>query len=115
MVQGVHLTPIGGGNVLLEPTEGLDPNNPDALVVPLLHRLHALAARRLLYDLQTIPLIDPIYYGWLLHVYRACRVAGVEMVTVNMQPTAAYGLAVTLEETPPFQCALDVDAARSLP
>ena len=39
MTEGIHLTPIGDGNVLLEPGEGLDPSNPDALVAPVLEFL----------------------------------------------------------------------------
>lgn len=115
MLPGMHLTPIGDGLVLLEPNEALDPGEPGRLVEPLLERLQDLSARRLLYDLQNMPLLDQVYYDWLVHVQRACQIAGIELIAVNMRPTAAYGLAITLDQPPPFRCALDVDTARSLP
>lgn len=115
MLPGMHLTPIGEGVVLLEPNEGFDPGDPGRLVEPLLERLQGLSARRLLYDLQNMPVIDQVYFNWLVHAQRACRIAGIDLIVVNMRPTAAYGLAITLDQPPPFRCALDVDTARSMP
>jgi rsbT antagonist protein RsbS len=108
MAEGVHLTPIGDGNVLLEPGEGLDPGDPASLVAPILEFLQHHAARRLVYDLKNVRLIDEVYYAWLTKLNATCRIANVEMVTVNMQPAAAYALSLTLKGPAPFTCALDI-------
>ncbi|WP_019567904.1 hypothetical protein [Thioalkalivibrio sp. ALMg13-2] len=112
MVQGMHLTQIGGGTVLLEPGEGLDPGEPDAYLAPLATYLQRAGARRLIYDLSSVPVIDPLYYDWLKKVYAVSAVCGVRMVVASMSPPTAYALASTLNETPPFDCALNVDRAR---
>ncbi|MBI3571791.1 MAG: hypothetical protein HY082_11950 [Gammaproteobacteria bacterium] len=112
MAEGIHLTPIGDGNVLLEPGEGLDPSNPDALVAPVLEFLQHNEARRLVYDLKSVRLIDEVYYTWLTRLSTTCRIANVEMVTVNMQPAAAYALSLALDGSPPFTCALDIHHLR---
>jgi len=112
MVNGMHLTPIGERNVLLEPSEGLDPTDPDAYLVGMVDALQQLRTKRLIYDLKSIPLIDSVYYDWLLAVSGMCQISGIEMVVVNIRPAAAYTLALHLKETPPFGCALDVDGAR---
>ena len=112
MAEGIHLTPIGDGNVLLEPGEGLDPSNPDALVAPVLEFLQNNQARRLVYDLKTVRLIDAVYYTWLTKLSATCRIANVEMVTVNMQPAAAYALSLMLNNSPSFTCALDIHSLR---
>jgi len=100
MAEGIHLTPIGDGNVLLEPGEGLDPSDPDALVAPVLEFLQNNQAQRLVYD------------PWLTKLSATCRIANVEMVTVNMQPAAAYALSLTLDKPTPFTCALDIHSLR---
>jgi rsbT antagonist protein RsbS len=112
MIEGIHLTPIGDGNVLLEPGEGLDPGNPGALVAPVLEFLQRNEARRLVYDLKSVRLIDEVYYSWLVKLDATCRIANVEMVVVNMQPAAAYALSLTLDKTPPFSCALNIHHLR---
>ena len=112
MTEGIHLTPIGDGNVLLEPGEGLDPGNPEALLAPVLEFLQHNDARRLVYDLKKVRLIDEVYYAWLTKLNATCRIANVEMVTVNMQPAAAYALSLTLNQSPPFTCALDIHSLR---
>jgi len=112
MAEGMHLTPIGDGNVLLEPGQGLDPGDPDGALEGLLERLQQAATRRLLYDLKNLPVVDDVYYQWLLRLDRACRMCSIELVAVNMQPAAAFGLSLALPAPPPFRCALDVDAAR---
>lgn len=114
MVAGMHLTALGDGAVLLEPSEGLDPTDPDAYVVPLLEYLQQSGATRLIYDLADAVVVDAVYYGWLKSLYNACRVTGVTFISANIRPEAAYALATTLEETPPFPCARDVEAARRL-
>lgn len=112
MIEGMHLTPIGDGNVLLEPGEGLDPSNPEALLAPILEFLQRNEARRLVYDLKNVRLIDSVYYAWLIKLSAACRIANVEMVTVNMQPAAAYALSLVLDKSPPFTCVLDIHHLR---
>ncbi len=112
MAEGIHLTPIGDGNVLLEPGEGLDPSSPEALVAPVLEFLQHNEARRLVYDLKNVRLIDEVYYTWLTNLNATCRIANVEMVTVNMQPAAAYALSLTLDKPAPFTCALDIHSLR---
>jgi len=115
MLQGMHLTPIGDGIILLEPTDGLDPGEPDAYLVPLAGTLQQMRARRLLYDLKNVPVIDTLYYAWLTNLASICRISGIDMVLVNMRPATAYALALTMEDNPPFACALDVNRARNLP
>ena len=112
MIEGIHLTPIGDGNVLLEPGEGLDPSNPESMVAPVLDFLQRNDAQRLVYDLKSVRLIDEVYYSWLVKLDATCRIANVEMVTVNMQPAAAYALSLTLRKSPPFTCALDIHHLR---
>ena len=108
-MEGMHLTPIGHGNVLLEPKEGLDPSNPDAYLPKLMAFLQKAKAQRLLYDLTSLPLVDSVYYEWLKDVHRLCQIAGVKLIAVSMRPTAAYALAIASKEPPPFACARDVD------
>ncbi|MFA7097440.1 MAG: hypothetical protein WC383_13300 [Gammaproteobacteria bacterium] len=112
MVNGMHLTDIGGGDMLLEPGEGLDPTDPDAYLAPLLHCLQERRAQRLFYDLKELPLIDEPYYDWLLTLHANCRLIGVELIAVNMQAPAAFALALQLKALPPFVCAQDVERAR---
>jgi anti-anti-sigma regulatory factor len=110
MVEAMHLTAIGSGKVLLEPELGLDPAEPDRYLEPLIQHLQAMQASRLLYDLKKIPLIDEVYYQWLLTLYNACRICGIELVTVNIGAAAAFGLAMNIDKLPPFTCARDVNA-----
>ena len=112
MIEGMHLTPIGDGNVLLEPGEGIDPGNHDAYLTSLLEYLQQHNAQRLLYDLKSIRIIDSVYYRWLTALYTHCRISGIELITVNMRPAAAYALAIMLDKPPPFNCALDIDSTR---
>lgn len=114
MVPGMHLTAIGQGCVLLEPTDGFDPGDPEAYLVPLAGSLQRLRARRLLYDLKTVPVVDGLYFAWLSALAAMCRISGIGMVVVSMRPATAYALALTMKGPPPFECALDVNRARSL-
>ncbi|WP_459873233.1 hypothetical protein [Endothiovibrio diazotrophicus] len=106
----MHLTPIGGGKVLLEPGEGLDPSHADDYLEELAETLIELKGRLLLYDLKSVPLVDALYYDWLCRIHALCSISGVGMVVVNMQPAAAFALAMAMERDPPFRCALDVDS-----
>jgi len=112
MIQGMHLTAIGACNVLLEPGTGLDPSDPDTCLEPLLKYLQQHNAQRLLYDLGDVHIIDAVYYAWLLRLHGICRISGIELVTVNIRPPAAFALSLILDTAPPFTCALNVDQAR---
>ena len=114
MIDGMHLTPIGSRTVLREPRDGMDPGDPEAYAEPLLQYLQQSQARRLIYDLKNVPVIDELYYAWLVRVSALCQIAGIELVTANMRPAAAYALALMLTAPPPFTCALDVDSARGV-
>jgi len=107
----MHLTPIGYDTVLLKPGEALDPSSPNAYLEGVISFLQEHGARRLLYDLGHLPLIDAVYYACLCSLHRACRSAGMEMIGVNIRPTAAFSLARLIDSSPPFDCALDVDSA----
>ncbi|MDH5649886.1 MAG: hypothetical protein OEY67_09560 [Gammaproteobacteria bacterium] len=112
MIPGLHLTPIGNNSVLLEPGEGLDPSAPDNYLAELMAFLQEHHADTLIYDLKTVPLIDQVYYNWLIRLYRLCLLANIEMIAVNFCSTAAFALSLSLTESPPFKCALDVESAR---
>ena len=112
-MKGIHLTPIGDGYVLLEPKDSLNPQDPDIYLQEIVEQLHTYNANALFYDLKKIPLIDAIYYEWLRTLSRLCKLSNVELVVVNTQPTAAYGLAVQLgKDKVNFKAALDVERAR---
>lgn len=113
-MKGMHLTPIGDGYVLLEPAIGLDPSMPDDYLEQIMILLQTHAAKYLIYDLKTLPIIDETYYTWLEKLYNLCCIGGQIMFVVNMQPTAAFGLATYLKSDPPFFCALDVNDAKRL-
>lgn len=108
-ISGAHLTPIGEGDYLLEPTRGLDIANSDQLIEEILTRVQLGKGQRLYYDLSELALIDPVYYQWMRMLARACQTVNIKMVCIHMQPTAAFGLSQFLQETPPFVCALDVE------
>lgn len=108
-ISGLHLTPIGEGDFLLEPTQGLDIFHSDDLIEKILAQVHLSKGQRLYYDLSSLALIDPVYYQWMRTLARACQTVNIQMVCIHMQPTAAFGLSQFLHETPPFICALDVE------
>jgi len=111
MIKGMHLTAIGAQNVLLEPGAGLDPSDPDVYLEPLLRHLQTNNAERLLYDLSDVPVIDDVYYDWLLRLNTICKFANIELVTVNISPAVAYALSAIINADPPFTCALNVKEA----
>ena len=112
MLRGMHLTAIGDNNMLLEPGDALDPSSPDDYVVELMKIMQKEDARTLMYDLKQVPLIDQVYYQWLVRLHSLCRLANVDLIMVNIQTTAAFSLAMNLKQPPPFKCSLDVDSAR---
>ena len=112
-LSGLHLTSIGGGNVLLEPTTSLDIADFPPVLEAVLERLQKNKTACLYYDLAETPIIDPVYYTWLDALARACRTMNIRMVCIHMQPTAAYSLAHQLTEMPAFDTALDVQTDRA--
>lgn len=112
MLKGMHLTSIGNNNMLLEPGDGLDPDAPDEYVVDLMQMLQKANARTLMYDLKNVPLIDAVYYAWLVKLHHLCVLANMDFIATNIRPTAAFSLATSLKQPPLFKCALDVDSAR---
>jgi len=112
MLRGMHLTAIGDGNMLLEPTDGLDPSSPDEYIAELTEVLQSEGAHTLMYDLKQVPLIDQVYYTWLVYLNNLCRLTNVELIIVNIRTTVAFSLAMSLKQPPPFKCSLDVDRAR---
>jgi len=111
-IAGAHLTPIGDGDFLLEPSRGLDIANCDVLIEAILGLVQTGKGQRLYYDLAELALIDPVYYQWMSRLARACQAINVRMVCIHMQPTAAFGLSQFLHDTPPFACALDVERTK---
>jgi|OpeIllAssembly_1097287.scaffolds.fasta_scaffold60113_2 rsbT antagonist protein RsbS len=107
-LQGIHLTPIGAGDLLLEPSESLDPSRDDQLET-LVAALQRHQARRLIYDLKNVRLIDTVYFRWLTGLQAICQIAGVRMIVIHMQPTAAFALSQLIRDRPRFECALDIE------
>lgn len=108
LIQGLHLTQINSGDFLLEPSRSLNIQDADMLIDNIAARLQQAHASRLYYDLSALALIDPVYYGWLDTLARTLQALNVSMVCIHMQPTAAFGLAQFLHETPVFETALDI-------
>lgn len=107
-IPGLHLTQIGSGDFLLEPSRSLNIREQGTLVEHITERLQQAKASRLYYDLSDLALIDPVYYAWLDALARAARAVNVSMVCVNMQPTAAFALARFMTHAPAFETALDI-------
>lgn len=105
---GFHLTHLGPGNALLEPTHGLDIGHPEELLEEIVGRLQQRRATLLYYDLSELPLIDAVYYAWLNRLASACKSINVRMVCISMQPTAAFALASLTHVPPRFETALDL-------
>jgi len=107
-IPGLHLTQIGSGDFLLEPTRSLNISDQDRLVESVAARLQQAQASRLYYDLSELAIIDPVYYGWLNMLARTAGAINVKMVCIHMQATAAFALARFVHETPAFETALDI-------
>lgn len=107
-LSGVHLTAIGSGDFLLEPGRSLDISNQGELIEGIIYRLQRGKTHCLYYDLAELAVIDPVYYGWLNALARACQTINVHMVCIHMQPTAAFALSHFIKEAPCFATALDV-------
>jgi len=107
-IPGLHLTQIGSGDFLLEPTRSLNIRVMDTLIERVAERLQQARASRLYYDLSEQALIDPVYYAWLDALARTVLAINVRMVCIHMQPTAAFALAQFMREAPSFETALDI-------
>ncbi len=108
-IPGLHLTRVGSGDFLLDPSKSLNVRDKDRLIELVAAQLMREKARRLYYDLSDLALIDPLYYAWLDALARAMQVVNIEMVCIRMQPTAAFALARYLPAQPVFRTALEIE------
>ena len=104
----LHLTKIGSGDFLLEPSKSLNIRDQSRHIENITAHLLQVRASRLYYDLSSLMLIDPLYYAWLDALARATGTINVKMICVNMQPTAAFALAKFLRGKPVFETALTI-------
>lgn len=107
-IPGLHLTQIGSGDFLLDPSRSLNIRDKDSLIEAVTAHLMQMRAVRLYYDLSDLGLIDPLYYSWLDALARAAHIINVEMICIRMQPTAAFALAKFLDGRPVFKTALEI-------
>ena len=107
-IPGLHLTQIGSGDFLLDPSKSLNIRERDGLIVSITEYLLRMRAARLYYDLSDLALIDQLYYSWLDALARATQVINVRMICIRMQPTAAFALSKFLDEMPVFQTELEI-------
>lgn len=107
-IPGVHLTRIGKGNFLLEPLRSMNIRDQDRLMSDIAARVQQGRGERLYYDLNGMPVIDPVYYEWLDKLARTCQALNIKMICINMQPTAAFTLSKFLTGSPVFDTALGV-------
>lgn len=107
-ISGLHLTRIGSGDFLLDPSKSLNIRDRDRLIEDVTAYLLQARAVRLYYDLSDFALIDPLYYSWLNALARAILAVNVQMICVYMQPTAAFALSQLLQEKPAFKTALEI-------
>jgi len=107
-ISGIHLTCIGRGNFLLEPLRSMNIQDAGQLMQDIIALLQQSRGVRLYYDLNGLPVIDPVYYDWLDKLARICLTVNIEMICINMQPTAAFTLSSFLASEPVFATALGV-------
>jgi rsbT antagonist protein RsbS len=107
-IAGLHLTQIGEGAVLLEPAKSLNIQDPVEITKSVTAYLIQAGASRLYYDLSNLPLIDQLYCRWLDTLARSAQVINVQMICINMQPTAAFTLAKFIRKMPAFKTALSI-------
>jgi rsbT antagonist protein RsbS len=107
-IPGIHLTRIGKGNFLLEPLRSMDIADQGRLMQEIVVQVRQGQGVRLYYDLNGLPVIDPVYYGWLSNLARTCRIVNIEMICINMEPTAAFTLSSFVSGKPEFATALAV-------
>jgi rsbT antagonist protein RsbS len=107
-IPGVHLTQIGGGDFLLEPSKSLNIRDQVRLIESITARLIQAHASRLYYELSGLALIDPLYYAWLDTLARSAQAINVKMICINMQPTAAFALSKFIHKMPAFETAFSI-------
>ena len=107
-IPGLHLTHIGNGDFLIEPSKSLNIRDHDRLIEGITARLMQARATRLYYDLSGLALIEPLYYSWLDALARAAQTVNVKMICINMQPTAAFALSKFIRKMPTFATALTI-------
>ena len=107
-IPGLHLTQIGDGDFLLEPSRSLNIRDQSRLLESIASRLQQARASRLYYDLSEQALIDPVYWAWLDVLARTVQAINVRMVCIHMQPTAALALAQFMRGKPAFETALGI-------
>jgi rsbT antagonist protein RsbS len=105
----MHLTPIGSGAILVEPADALDPAASEQYLVTLAAAIQRHGAHTLFYDLRHVPVIDEVYYGWLMAVHRVCSVLGAEFVPLHIRPAVAFALTHQLTGPVPFRCVAEVE------
>lgn len=108
-ISALHLTPIGNGAMLLEPSLGLDVADCGSMLEDIVRRLQRSGSTRLYYDLEQLAIIEPLYYNWLNRLARACHTINVKMTCIHMQPTAAFALSRYMEQPPEFETGMEVD------
>jgi rsbT antagonist protein RsbS len=104
-IPGVHLTQIGGGDFLLEPSKSLNIRDQARLIESITARLIQAHASRLYYELSGLALI---YYAWLDTLARSAQAINVKMICINMQPTAAFALSKFIHKMPAFETAFSI-------
>lgn len=107
-ISGIHLTCIGRGSYLLEPLRSINIQDGGQLMQDIVARLQQCKGVQLYYDLNELPVIDPVYYDWLDKLARICLTVNIKMICINMQPTAAFTLSSFLTGKPVFATALGV-------
>jgi rsbT antagonist protein RsbS len=107
-ISGVHLTRIGKGNFLLEPRRSMNIQEQNMLMREIVAAVQQEQGERLYYDLDSLPIIDQVYYDWLDKLARTCLAMNIKMICINMQPTAAFTLSKFLTGKPVFETALAV-------
>ncbi|MHB1951673.1 MAG: STAS domain-containing protein [Acidiferrobacteraceae bacterium] len=105
----MHVTPIGSGALLAEPGDALDPGAPEQYLDELAALIRRHGARTFFYDLQHVPVVDQVYYEWLVSIHRLCSLLGAEFVPLHIRPAAAFALTRLLSAPPPFRCVAEVD------
>ncbi|MBK1735402.1 hypothetical protein CKO15_08915 [Halorhodospira abdelmalekii] len=102
---GFRLTQIAADSARLEPGHGIQPSDPGPVIEAVLRELQPLHIDLLYYDLERVEIIDPPYLSFLTQLQGSCRVIGVRMVCVHMQPSTAFALASWLDRPPSIEFA----------
>lgn len=93
---------------MLEPLRSLNIQDCGQLLQDIVSLLQQGRGDRLYYDLNGLPVIDPVYYDWLDKLARICLTVNIKMICINMQPTAAFTLSKFISGKPLFTTALSV-------